>query len=207
MRLDESSLQSAVASLSSPGTGKFKTEKALIALSETEPELLEPLFDELAKLLESDNSIIKWGAFQIMANLACVSREDRVVEILPRYLAPIPGPVMISAGVAIQGAAKIARCHKQHTPRIVQAILQVESGTYKTEECRHIAIGHAITALGTMEAEVKQWPSVLEFVRRQTENPRSGTRKKATLFLKQNEAERPVQQNRRTTGAVGPHRG
>jgi hypothetical protein len=206
MRLDEASLKAAIASLSFPGTEKFRTAKALIALSETQPERLSPLFDELAELLEAENSIIKWGAFRIMANLACVDQDDRIEEILPRYLAPISGPVMISAGIAIQGTAKIARCRKNLTARIVQAILQVESATYKTEECRHVAIGHAITALGTMETEVKQLPSVLGFVRRQTENPRPGTRKKAELFLKKNQEETPERIARRTASALQAHR-
>jgi hypothetical protein len=145
------------------------------------------LFDELAELLEAENNIIKWGAFQIIANLAYVDQDDRIGEILHRYLAPIPGPVMITAGNAIRGAVKIAGCRKHLTTRIVQSILQVETATYKTEECRHIAIGHAITALGTMETEVKRSPTVLEFVRRQTENPRAGTRKKADIFLKKHQ--------------------
>jgi len=37
-----------------------------------------------------------------------------------------------------------------------------------------------------METEVKRSPIVLGFVRRQTENTRAGTRKKAKLFLKKN---------------------
>jgi len=206
MRLDESSLKAAIASLSVPGAEKFRTVKALIALSESQPELLSPLFGELTELLEAENSIIKWGVFRILANLACVVQDGRIEEILPRYLTPISGPVMISAGIAIQGAAKIARCRKNLTARIVQAILQVETATYKTEECRHIAIGHAITALGTMETEVKQMPSVLGFVRRQTENPRPGTRQKAVLFLKKNQAEIPEKTKRRTAGALRAHR-
>jgi len=71
-------------------------------------------------------------------------------------------------------------------------------GQYKTEECRNIAIGHAITALGTMETEVKRSPIVLGFVRRQTENTRAGNRKKAKLFLKKNRGKPPTNIVRRT---------
>ena len=206
MRLDETSLKADIASLSLPGAAKFRTAKALTALSETHPERLLPLFHELAELLEADNSIIKWEAIRIIANLACADDDARIEEILPRYLAPISGPVMISAGIAIQGAAKIARGHNNLTPQIVKAILQVEYATYKTEECRHIAIGHAITALGTMETEVKQMPSVLGFVRRQTGNPRPATRKKAELFLKKNQGDMPRKIQCRPAGARGTHR-
>jgi hypothetical protein len=184
MRHDQASLKAAIASLSTPGPEKFKTAKALVAMSETHPQRLSPLFNGVAELLEAENQIIKWAALKIIANLACTDEHDRIEKILPRYLAPISGPAMISANVAIQGAAKVARCRKNLTSRIVQAILQVENATYTTEECRHIAIGHAITALGTMEIAVKQSPGILAFVRRQCQNPRPATRKKAEHFLR-----------------------
>ena len=113
-----------------------------------------------------------------------MDHDDRIEGIIDRYLAPIPCPVMITAGNAIRGAAKIATSHKKLASRIVQAILYVEKGHYKREECRYIAIGHAIAALSSMESEVRQSADMIAFVKRQTGNSRPGTRKKAEFFLK-----------------------
>ena len=138
-----------------------------------------------------------------MANLACVDQDDRIEEILPRYLAPISGPVMISAGIAIQGAAKIARCRKNLTARIVQAILQVEKHnlqdggmpSYRDRSRHHCTgddgdRGQAIAERAGVRAEG------------QTENPRPGTRKKAELFLKKNQEETPEKIARRRASAL-----
>jgi hypothetical protein len=185
MKTNKSFLKAAIAELSTAGTKKFKTAKDLIALSEKEPDRLYPCFDAFCELLQTKNNIIKWSVFQIVSNLAAADKEGRIEGIMDRYLAPIPGPVMITAANAIAGAAKIAKVHGHLTNRIVQAILQVESAVYKTDECRNVAIGHAILALGTMGNEVKRSPGVVAFVERQCGNTRPGTRKKAELFLKE----------------------
>jgi len=184
MRHDESSLRRAIAELSSAGTEKFKTAKELVSLSESQPEVLYPVFDAIAEHLEAGNKIIQWTAFQIIANLAAADHDDRIEGTLDRYLAPIQGPVMITAGHAIRGAARIAATHKQLTAKVVRAILGVEAATYATKECRNIAIGHAISVLGSMDSEVKRSAEVTAFVKRQTVNPRPATRKKAEHFLK-----------------------
>ena len=151
MNTDAGSLRSALDGLSLPGTGKFQIAKALVSLSETAPEAIDPFFDVFAGLLDDGNNIIKWTAFQIIANLAAVDRQGRIDAIIDRYLAPIAGPVMITAGHAIQGSARIAATHKHLTDRIVRAILGTEHARYKTDECRNIALGHAIKALGCDE--------------------------------------------------------
>jgi hypothetical protein len=178
------SLISAVAELESPGTGKFRTAKALIALSGKDPSALLPFFDEFQRLMGAENKIIKWSVYQILANLACTDRRGRIAAILDEYLAPIKGPVMVTAANAILGGAKIAAVHEGLAPRIALAILDVERARYKTAECRNVAIGHAVTALETMGDDVKRSARVVAFVKRQTRNRRAGTRKKAEAFLR-----------------------
>jgi hypothetical protein len=181
---DEASLKSAILELSSAGTHKFKTAKALVALSDKHPDRLYPYFDAFCGLLETKNSIIKWAAFQIVANLAVVDKECRIEGIIDGYLAPIAGPVMVTAANAIIGSARIARTHRHLSNRIVRGILLVEHATYQTDECRNVAIGHAIRALGMMETKIRRTEDIMGFVERQTQNTRASTRKKAELFLK-----------------------
>jgi hypothetical protein len=174
----------AIEGMACAGAEKFEHARALLRHSEEAPEELFPFFDEIVVLLDSENSIIKWNVCKIVANLSAADREGKIAEILDHYLEPIPGPLMITAGVVIQGAARIASSQPQLADRIIGAILRVEHGRYKTDECRLIAIGHAITALGSIDSRGRQSPEVLAFVRRQLTNPRAGTRKKAEAFLK-----------------------
>jgi len=47
---------------SEKGSIKFGCEKIVRLLSEKKPELVYPYFDFLVKLLDSENSFLKWGA-------------------------------------------------------------------------------------------------------------------------------------------------
>lgn len=160
-------LETSVAELASPGIKKFKAAARLIAISEKDPAALSPFFDGFSRLLKSENSIVKWSAQRILANLACVGGRGRLARILEEYLAPIRGPVMITAVNAILGGAKIAAAQRELAPRIASAILGVEKARYKTPGCRNVAIGHAIAAFGAMGEEVRRSKRVIAFVKRQ----------------------------------------
>jgi hypothetical protein len=177
-------MRTLIKELTSPGTRKFVAGKKLLATSEKKPEALYPHFDALAGYLCSENKIIRWAAIRIIANLASVDRRHRMDGIINEYLAPIAGPAMITAANTIIGAAKIANAQPHLVSKVVRAILKVERARYQTDECRNIAIGHAIVALGTMAPEVVCSDEVVCFVERQRQNTRSGTQKKAEVFLK-----------------------
>jgi hypothetical protein len=179
-----SSLRTAIAGLGSAGTGKYKTAKALLALSESEPRRLYPFFDAFRRLLGAENNIIRWTAIRIVANLAAVDTEGRLEKSLEAYLAPITGPTMITAATTIAGAATIARAKPHLAGRMVNAILRVETARYQTEECRNVAIGHAITALAAIGDGTARSEAVIAFVNRQAGNSRPATRKKAEAFLR-----------------------
>lgn len=56
--------------------------------------------------------------------------------------------------------------------------------THHALECKNIIKGHAILALGEYFEESRNKKRILEFVKKQLKNNRSGTRKKAESFLK-----------------------
>jgi hypothetical protein len=177
-------MRAMIKELASPGTKKFVAGKKLLAASEKKPEALYSHFDALAELLCSENKIIRWTVIRIIANLAGVDRRRRMDGIIDVYLAPIAGPVMITAANTIIGAAKIGNAQPHLVSKVVRAILRVERARYQTDECRKIAIGHAIVALGTMAPDVVCSDEVVRFVERQRQNSRPGTRRKAEVFLK-----------------------
>jgi hypothetical protein len=184
MRPREATLANDVDRLRERGAGKFAIGKSLTALSEDRPEVLYPLFDRFAELLDEENRLIKWTALRILANLAAADVHGRVEAILDRYLAPIAGPEMITSANAIAGAARITASQPHLAGRIIAKILEVEHAVYQTEECRNIAIGHALKALGSLEDLGELHDQVVAFANRQTTNLRPATRKKAERLLK-----------------------
>lgn len=68
--------------------------------SRREPERVYPHFDEIAGLLNHTNHALQWNAIRTLAHLAPVDCEGKLDGILDAYLAPIDGPVMITAANA-----------------------------------------------------------------------------------------------------------
>ena len=163
---------------------KYGCAKILRIISDEAPELLYPRIDFFIDLLDSDNNILKWEGIHVLANLAAVDTKGRIEAIFDTYFEPIPGPTLITAANVIAGAAKIAQAKPQLTERIVRELLKVEKAQYKTTECRNVALGHAIKAFAQFFDQIRNQGPVIAFVRRQLENPRDATRKKAGVFLK-----------------------
>jgi hypothetical protein len=163
---------------------KYGCAKALRVVAEARPDVLYPRFDFFVSLLEGDNKILQWEALFVLSRLARVDAGNRLEGVFERYFAAIPGPVMITAANAIRGGAEIAMAKPELADRIAREILKVEKARYQTPECRHVAIGHAIVALGEVLDRLDNLEAVMAFVRKQVRNPRPATRKKAEQFLK-----------------------
>lgn len=162
---------------------KYGCAKVLRIVSEREPAILYPRIEFFFELLGSENRLMQWQAIHVIGALAGVDTEDKIDEILETYLAPIGGPVLTTAANVIRGAGNIAAAKPQLADAIAREILKVEQAEYRTDECRDIALGHAILALGRCFDGIKRKDPVIRFVERQADNPRNATRKKAEKFL------------------------
>jgi hypothetical protein len=162
--------------------------KVLRVLAETYPETLLPHWDFIARLIESDNSFLRWDAIRVLACLAAVDPERRFDGIFRKYFQPVPGPVLITAANTV-GAARIAGARPDPAERIATEVLKVEHGSYQTAECRNIAIGQAVLSLDRFFPNLRRKRRVVEFVRRQLANSRPATRKKAERFLAKSSVE------------------
>jgi hypothetical protein len=163
---------------------KFGCAKVLRLIAERRPELLYDRFDFFAGLLGHNNKILQWEGLIVLSHLAWVDSENKFAGIFERYFAPITGPVMITAANAIGGAARVALAKPWWADQIAAAVLQVARARYATPECRNVAIGHAIKALDQFFGLLEHPKPVRRFVRKQLQNPRPATRKKAEAFLK-----------------------
>jgi hypothetical protein len=163
---------------------KYGCAKVLRIVSEREPGVLYPDIKLFFDLLDCDNQIIKWNAILIIGNLACVDSKGKINRILGNYLAPIPGPDLITAANVVAGATKVALAKPRLTDKVVDELLKVSRARYRTRECRNVATGHVIEAMDQLYGQTKKKETVAGFIKRQRKNPRSATRKKAEKFVK-----------------------
>jgi hypothetical protein len=168
---------------------KFAFEKVLRLVSESQPELIYPYFDVFIKLLDSDNSFLKWGSIITIANLTATDTPKKFEAIFSKYYAPISGPTMITAANIIVSSATIARFKPSLIDAITREILKVEKAKYKLKgclspECRNVAIGHAIDSFDKFYDQIEDNKEVLNFVKRQLKNTRKQVAKKAEQFLR-----------------------
>ncbi len=84
-----------------------------------------------------------------------------------------------------KAAAKIALAKPELADRIAQELLKVEKASYQTNDCRNIALGHTIQSFGQFFDQITDKEPVIELIRRQLNNPRNATRRKAEAFAKQ----------------------
>jgi len=163
---------------------RYGCGKVLRIVSERHPKALYPHIDSFISLLDSENNIMKWEGIIVIGNLACVDKGKKIDAILTRYLKPIKGPVMITAANVIGGAARIAAAKPYLAERIATAMLKVEHAKYATDECRNVALGHALDAFELFFDKIKNKQPVIDLVTKQMDNTRSGTRKRAEKLLK-----------------------
>ncbi len=163
---------------------KFGCSKVLRLASQKKPEVLYPRMDYFVGLLDHENTFLRLDAARIVANLAAVDSGNKFERIFDKYFAPIAGPAMIPAANLMAAGAQIAQLKPGFTARIVAEILKVQRASYATEECRNIALGHAIQSLDKIFNQIEDKAPVVDLVRKQLGNPRPGTRKKAEAFMK-----------------------
>jgi hypothetical protein len=158
---------------------KLAASKGLRDLSRREPARVYAHFDDVALLLTHQNNILKWNAILTLAHLARVDEERKLDRILDAYLAPITGPVMITAANTIKGAALIAQARPDLASPIVASLLRVEKAVYASPECRNVAIGHVLTAFAKLSRLVPDTRRIRLFAARHIRNPRAATAAKA----------------------------
>lgn len=176
------------------GTDRYNADKVMRSISETDPGLLVPYFDEFSAMIDSDNSFLKWGAIITIANLAKVDTEKRLDGILEKYFSLIKGPSLISAGNAIGNAWKIAQNRPDLIQYIVNKIPELEKAEYfvrgkLSPECNRVAAGHALKTFDKIFAisKKKEQDAMLEFAKRYLNSSRISLAKLAKKFLKDHE--------------------
>jgi hypothetical protein len=171
------------------GSVKFRSAKIIQLLAERQPALLYPYFQEIADLLSSSNSFIKWGAIITLANLFPVDRENLFLSVRDRYFNLIDDASMITAGNVIAQAGKYVRLHPEQEQDLTRRLLRVTENTYwhkgqPSPECKNIVCGMVIDCFDQYFHLAGQQKEILAFAEKQLQNPRKKVAAKAEAFLR-----------------------
>jgi hypothetical protein len=126
---------------------KYSFVKELVVISENEPERIEPHFDKIIKMLDTDKNVVLWSALKIIGNIARADAASRISAIMPRLVAYLNSGNMITANNTINTLVKIALAKKELLDDIVAALLETQKFEYESLEHKNIIAGKAITAL------------------------------------------------------------
>ena len=171
------------ASSSEPAV-KYKCIKVLRLVSEADQEMLYPHFAFFERLLDSPNSILKWNAIDIVANLAAADSDNRFGTLFQKFYGLLDEGSLITAAHVIDSSAKLAKARPALEDRITRELLRVEEIPLPTEECRNILRGKVVSAFSQYFRQSRSSELMLSFAQRLMACPRPATRKKAEQFLK-----------------------
>jgi hypothetical protein len=162
---------------------KYKCGKALRILSEDNPKILYPKWNEIAKLLKSDNTFMRAIGIQIISNLTRVDANNKFEGVFDDFYGLLNDPSMICATNVAGLSGRIALAKPKLQTRITNKLVAIDK-THHGQECKNIIKGKAILSFGEYFDDVKNKKKIIEFVKKETKNRRAATRKKAEAFLK-----------------------
>ena len=170
------------------GSVKYHAEKILRICSESNPRLVYPYFQDVAELLASPNNFLRWGAINILANLAAVDDERRFDAVYDQYFEQLNTDSMVAASNVIENAWKIVRRFPEREPDITQRLLAVENNTYlnkgkPSSECKNIVLGNVIDSFARYFSNSQCQQQMVDFARRQLDNSRRTVARRAAAFL------------------------
>jgi hypothetical protein len=178
---DEKALSELLETLKSKDeTKRYNSFKALLRLSEEQPNFLYPNWNFLADMLDSDNAYWKLSAIRILANLTRVDTENRFEKIFNEYYNLLNDSVII-AGHITANSGKIARAKPGLQTEITNRLLNIDKTTQKHKD---LVKAGAIESFGEYFAESKDKEKIIGFVKQQLNGKSPKTRKIAREFLK-----------------------
>ena len=153
------------------GAVRFKCDKVVRRLAEKEPDLAYVHFDDIASLISSDNSFLRWGAILTVSMLVRSDKDRKFDRYLDVWLSLLDsGHVVDSANMA-GNAWKIVKSRPDLEPVVTRALLSIKHRTYYhkgevSEECRFVAMGAALESFMEYYDDSSMNAEILEFARR-----------------------------------------
>ena len=172
---------------SSKAAVRYGCAKALMDLSEENPEKLYPYMASFVDLLDSKYRILVWNALAIIASLTEVDVDKKFDAVFAKYYSFICDEYMVTVANVVGNSAKIALAKPYLIPKITDELLKVEDISitpHLTEECRRVITQKAIESMDSFFEEIEDKERVISFVKRHRNSSRETLRKVAENFLK-----------------------
>ncbi len=171
---------------------KYTAEKVLRMISELNPALVYPYFDDIAVMLYSDNSFLKWGAIITLSNLIAIDTEKKFDKIYEKYFSFIQSDSMISAGNVIKNAWKFVLANPDAEGDITRRLLATSDHVYLNKgkpstECSKIIAGGVIDCFDEYFFLSANKEEMIAFAASQRNNTRKAVAKKAAAFMKKHQ--------------------
>ena len=163
---------------------RFGSVKSLRMISEKNPQMLYSRIDFFVNLVDSKNSILKWNALDVIANLTAVDTQNVFNGLFKKFYGYLYEGSLITASHVVDNSGKIALSKPELQDKITEELMKVEKAPLPTSECRNILIGKAINAFNVYYRKIDDKDKVISFVKRQLNNPRKATKNKAEKFLR-----------------------
>lgn len=191
-REDPDLIPSLLAGLRNPAAAvRYGSSKTLILISQQDPTLLYPHFQDFVQLLDSPHRILTWNALTILANLTTVDTENKFEKILDRYYHHLTDGYLVTATTIIDHTPTIITAKPYLADRITTHLLKTDAiptNPHLTEECKQIIAAKTITTLDTIYPHIKNHDHILKYISRYTKSTRPTTKKLAETFLKKHRA-------------------
>lgn len=168
---------------------KFGSAKVLRIVSERDPGILYSNWEFFVKLLDSENRILKWNALDIIANLTRVDSQGKFERLFKKFYGYLNDGSLVTAGHVVDNSCKIMLAKPKLQDVIIRHLFKVEEICLPTEECRNILIGKTITVFEACYDKIRNKHEIVSFVRRQFNNSRNATKRRAEKFLSSKVAE------------------
>jgi len=160
---------------------RYPSFKALLIISEENPELLYPKWDFFADLINSDNSYKKLIGIRLIANLTKIDKENKFEEIFEEYYSILDEDKTMTAVHLASNSGKIAKAKPKLQSMITEKLLNIDN-THKGKQ-KELIKAYAIEAFDEYYKEALDKKKIIEFVKKELESKSPKTRKKAEEFL------------------------
>lgn len=163
---------------------KNASAKCLREAGRTNPEKLYPDFNFFVKLVNCEDTILKWNAIEVIASLCEVDTKSKFnSKLLNKYFSLLSDKSMVTAANTITALGTVALYKTKLRKKISAELVKVDTLPHSLE-CRNILAGHALLAFEKYIDEVEDKKEIKAFAKKQLKNRKNATRKKAERLLK-----------------------
>jgi hypothetical protein len=152
-------------------------------VSQAQPDLLYPFWDEFAGLLAHPNSYHRDFGLVLLANLSGVDRDHHLDAVLDQYLLVLADPKFMTANCCLVHLKTILQNRSDLAVKILPTLLELPATSPYPEKQTALMMFDVLDILEIIYPPSATPAEVQQFIKAQTNSLSPKTRKKAKLLL------------------------